>query len=323
LLCPVVVGRSDELATLRAALESAVAGRGSIILVVGEPGLGKTRLLREVHGWCAARGLASLVGRAVQTASPVPFRPLVEALLAADRAAAVRDDPQVAPFRGVLATLVPSWASAGATVSAVAPLLQVAEGFLRVARCCARDRGGVVVLLDDLQWADPETLAVIDYLADQVPLEPVLIVGSTRPEFERDSVRALQGLIDRRSASGMRLSRLNAEQTVQMTRACLGEPAVAAPVASLIQDRADGVPFFVEELLAALAADHALVRSKAGWVLRGLPRGHVPESFSASVHRRLSALPPSAREVLWIAALLGRRIDPPLLCAINRFGGPG
>ena len=169
LLATAVVGRTAELALLRRAVDDAAAGRGSVMLVTGEPGIGKSRLLREVHAWCTGRGTATLLGRAVDTSTACPFRPLAEALLAAQRSAPLADDPDTAPFAPALATLVPSLAAASPQPVS---LLHVAEGFLRVARSRGRDGRGAAVLLDDLQWADAETLAVLEYLADNVDGEP-------------------------------------------------------------------------------------------------------------------------------------------------------
>jgi DNA-binding CsgD family transcriptional regulator len=315
-LCPVLVGRDAELTALRTAAEAARAARGSVVLLMGEAGIGKTRLLRELRSWCAEREMLVLGGRAVETATATPFRPLAEALLAADRTTQIRDDPQVAPFRGSLATLLPAWSTDASAPGAGVPLLHVAEGVLRVARGCAAEAAGAVLLLDDLHWADAETIEVIDYLADQILSEPVLVVASARPDPDSASVRALRRLLDRRSATLVSLSRLEPELTTEMVRHCLADTAVPAQLSQLLQDNADGLPFFVEELLTGLATDRVLVRRGGGWVMRRPARMRAPTTFAESVRTRFARLAPDGAEVLLDAALLGRRVDPPLLAQV-------
>jgi ABC-type cobalamin/Fe3+-siderophores transport system ATPase subunit len=132
-----VVGRADELRALRTSLERASAGIGSAMVLLGEAGVGKSRLLRAAQGWCSEVGAVALVGRAVDTATAVPFRALAEALLGAYRTGPVAEDPDVAPFRIALSRLVPDPAEEPPTGSVVS-LLHIAEGFLRVARSRAR-----------------------------------------------------------------------------------------------------------------------------------------------------------------------------------------
>jgi predicted ATPase len=205
MLCPIIVGRSNDLAVLAEALDAACRGAGSVVLITGEAGVGKSRLLREVRGRCTERGGITLIGRAADTATPIPFRPLAEALLAAYRAGVVPDEPDVAPFRAALSRLVPDSAS-GQADPAEASLLYVAEGFLRVVRGLGRRHGVAVVLFDDLHRADSETLDVLEYLADNVGGEPVLLALSARDVVGSDAVRRLAALVDRRTAAPVRLS---------------------------------------------------------------------------------------------------------------------
>lgn len=318
-LAPVVVGRAEELAFLRSTLDDAADGRGVAVLLVGEAGIGKTRLLREVRRLAGERGAAVMVGRAADTATAVPFRPIAEALMAAYRSAGggLDDDPDVAPFRDTLARLVPGLGAPSG--GSAPPVLHVAEGFLRVARC--RGRGRVaVVLLDDLHWADEETLAVVEYLADNVGDEPVLVVAATRSDADGQVPSTLRGMVDRRAVRVLALPRFSVEQVTAMTRSCLGDAAVPAGVLRLLHDRADGLPFFVEELLAGLVHDGVLVREGGQWVACGTERGRAPGTFADSVRRRFGGLPPAAGEILLDAALVGRWIDPDLLARVSGTG---
>jgi DNA-binding CsgD family transcriptional regulator/tetratricopeptide (TPR) repeat protein len=320
-----LVGRATELAILRAAFESASEGRGTTIVLTGEPGVGKTRLLREIRTWCTEQGAAVLPGRAVEAGPPVPFRPLMEALLVADRIGAIHDEPDVRPFRAALAPLIPA-GSPDVPPSLGAPLPHVAEGFLRVARARGRAARGAVVLLDDLQWADAESLAVLEYLADNVSDEPVLVVATARDDPQAGSTEhastrehpqldPLMGLVDRRAAIPVRLGRLTAEQTAEMTKSCLGDALVPPQVPRLVRDRADGLPFLVEELLAQLVRDGTLVKRHDAWSVVGSRRPSVPVSVVESARRRFASLDATSARILLDAALLGRRVDATLLAS--------
>jgi DNA-binding NarL/FixJ family response regulator len=316
-LCPVLVGRTVEWARLTGAVEAATAGAGSTILLSGEAGVGKSRLVRDLRQHCVDLGGIALVGRAVDTATALPFRPVAEALLAAYRMSAVGDAPDVAPFRGALSRVVPDGDADEVAAGQDVSLLHVAEGFLRVVRNLARPECAAVVLFEDMHWADAETLAVLEYLADNVTTEPVLIVATARPDGNADAVAALRTLADRRAVVPLRLRRLTVDQTVEMTRRCLGDATVPAEVLHLVSNRADGLPFFVEELLAGFASDGALAAGGGGWVAHRPELGRLPATFVESVRRRFSSLPAVAQRLLMDAALLGRRIDPVLLAAVG------
>ncbi len=225
----------------------------------------------------------------------------------------------MAPFRSALSRLVPDSPEEPPAGSA-APLLHIAEGFLRVARSRARTAHGCVVLLDDLQWADGETLAVVEYLADNIRDEPILLVAAVRPPAGHTGAPGppvLTSLVERRAATLLALPRLGVEDVVQMVRECLGDAAVPAEVLRLVVERADGLPFFVEELLAGLRSNDELVREDGRWVVHRPHRGRPPATFRESVRRRVASFEPTAQQLLRDAAMLGRWIDPALLSTVS------
>jgi predicted ATPase len=191
-LCPVVVGRQAELAELDAALTAALAGAGRLVFIAGEPGIGKSRLAREVAGRALAEGAAVVTGRAVPTGQSTPYRPLTEALLQAFRGPPQADDPELRPWWPALSAIVPGLSGAGPGVGgpsigdlsvdrlggAGEPSAAVlGEAVLRLLRWLSRP-GGLVVVLEDLHWADPDSLTVIEYLADNLSAQPMLCLAS-------------------------------------------------------------------------------------------------------------------------------------------------
>jgi hypothetical protein len=179
-LCPVLVGREEELRVLLEALDGTVAGRGTTVVVIAEAGAGKSRLVRELAGVARGRGLPVLTGRAAAGAVPVPSRPLAEAVLGELRRGGLPDLPELRPFRPALGRLVPEWRPREPLAGAES-LVVLGEGVLRLLRALAGDHGCLLVL-EDLHWADPETLAVLEYLADNLAGERVLCLATLRPE---------------------------------------------------------------------------------------------------------------------------------------------
>ena len=177
-LCPVLVGRDEEARYLEAALAEAGAGKGGMVLVTGEAGIGKSRLVREAARVAGARGFAVLTGRAVAGDVPTPFRPFAEALAVAGRAGRLPEGEELDPFRPALSRLVPGWGQAG-QVEADGSLVFLGEAVLRLLRALSPEAGCLLVL-EDLHWADQETLALVEYLADNVASDRVLCLGTLR-----------------------------------------------------------------------------------------------------------------------------------------------
>jgi DNA-binding CsgD family transcriptional regulator/tetratricopeptide (TPR) repeat protein len=320
MLCPVLVGREEELQVLLDAVDGAAAGQGGTFFVAGEAGVGKSRLVREVARRAHGRGLPVLTGRAVAGSVPVPFRPLAEAVAGEVRRRGPTDAdlnaPELQPFRRALGRLVPEWRPDEPAAEATSPVV-LGEGLLRLLRVLAGGQGCVLVL-EDLHWADAESLAVLEYLADNVGAERVVCLGTLRTE-QAGAGRALVGtLVDRRAARVVELARLDPATTSRLARACLGggDPLPAA-VEHLLGARADGLPFLVEELLAGLVGAGALVERDGRWSATDPLGWRVPPNFAEAVGRRLAALPAEARAVLHAAAVLGGRFDWSLLPAIT------
>src|SRR5690349_13389521 len=156
-------------------MEAARRGRGTTLAVVGEPGIGKSRLVNEVS--VLGPGTPVLVGRAVGDGQPVAFRPLVEALLAGLRAPGAVDRTALGPFGPVLGRLLPQFRD-GPVAADDSPIV-LAEAVLRLLQTLAGERC-VVLALEDLHWADPESLGLVEYLADNIVNSPVVLMLTAR-----------------------------------------------------------------------------------------------------------------------------------------------
>ncbi len=319
LLCRDLVGRDRELALLGHALDDAAAGHGTSVVVLGEPGIGKSRLARAAADAASARGCAVLVGRAVPSRVAVAFRPLSEALLAfLRRLAQSRQGAVVDPLPPALARLTAaSGGSPGLDPSS--SLVAVGEALLGVLASIA-GRHAALLVLEDLHWADAETLAVVEYLADNVDRERILLVATARLGEAGAGLPLARRLAARRVVTMLELRRLDDAHVDAMVRDCLQASDVPPPVESLMRARSDGVPLLVEELLAGLVDAGALVRHGAGWrIVSDLPSG-VPLTFADSVHQRLGGLDDGDRRVLHSAAVLGRRFEWSLVAPVSGLG---
>ncbi|WP_436533321.1 AAA family ATPase [Actinoplanes sp. HUAS TT8] len=316
---PALVGRDDELDTVATAIGAAARGSGGALFLIGDAGMGKTRLAAEAARVAAGSGLRVLRGRAVSPA--MQFRPLAEALLAEIRRDGVPDDPTLLPYRRALSRFVPEWWQerlGGPDDS----LVVLAEAVLRLVMTLGRPHGCLFVL-EDLHEADPDTLSVLDYLIDNVGREPILLLGTVRtgPSPALDLAHAARR---RHTAGAVPLARLDDDAVRRMAAACLGIPAdqLPGPVVDRLLASADGVPLHVEELLAGMVGDRVLLRSGDGWELAADLPTQLPVSLAATLTGRVRLLTRRTQALLNAAALLGRQFPVTVAGAAVGLGGP-
>lgn len=281
---PGVVGREDDLAVADRALDETLSGHGGVVLVTGEPGIGKTRLADEIAARAEARGLR--IGRGGWEAEPgpvlLPWRTAVRGLVENDD---VLDIP--------------------------AEVRDAASESHRLADALAealRGGGPSVIILDDLHWADVDSLRLTRRIASLLPTLPVLLVLASRPPAP-DAPPALTDLfaaLARTGAVRRQLRGLGPAAIADYVRERAGVE-IAATVAEALATRTEGNPFFVTEVVRLLTSEGALSDPESeAWRL-------VPEVVGDVVRQRLDALPSTAREVLGAAAVLGRTFPAHLL----------
>lgn len=315
LLCPTLVGRDAEWGRLEVALDAAAGGDGAAIALMGEAGIGKSRMVAELTTAATARGIPVLAGRAVDARNPVPFRPLFEALAGWSRDGGPSAHPELAGVLATLAPIFPAWRPADDPSYPVSAM-ELGDTLLRLLTGIADGRGCVLVL-EDLHWADPDTAAVLEYFVDNLAGSGVLCVVTARSEGSGEALRVVRALASRRAAALLDLQRLSGDDLAAMVRSCLRTDALRDDVDALVRRFSDGVPFLVEELLASSVASGSLVDGPQGWHVQGDASPVLPQGFEELVRRRVEQLSDGDARVLVAAAILGPRFDPELLPAIT------
>jgi DNA-binding CsgD family transcriptional regulator len=318
MLCPVLIDRQTELRTLTSALDAAGQGRGSAVFVTGDAGIGKTRLVKEATAVAAERGFFMLMGRSTESSVPVPFRPIAEALMGAARAGVVPDEPGIADYREALGTLVPEWSRHDDTDAEVSPVI-FGEALVRMLSLPAWP-GGLLVL-EDLHWADPETVAIVEYLTDNIGSARVACLVTIRDTEPSPGLDLFRALTARRAATTVEVSRLSPRAVGRMAAACMDIAEVPEPVSRLLA-HSDGLPFAVEEFLAAAVSSGELVHASDGWQVNADIVTGVPQSIIGSVRNRIAGLSREVRSVIVSAAVLGRKFEWALLPSVAQVTEP-
>lgn len=313
---PTTIGRDTEVELLDQALAAARRGHGGAVFLVGEAGIGKSRLAAEAADRAFAANLALLRGRGSAIGPTVPFRPLAEAVLSLRRDTESIDVTELGPYRPALGRLVPDWRSPSFGEEDPS-LVILAEAVLRLTGLAGRDRGCLMVL-DDLQDADVESLAVVEYLVDNMRRQPTLLLCTVR-DLPSDALDLARSAAQRGACTLIELHRLNPADLRRLVGSCLGDDESAVPEAVLDRLWADsaGNPFIAQELLGAMVAGGFLVRGPTGWRLVGQPLTSVPVNFTRAVAGRLDRLDPRGRTLLSVAAVLGRRFPLTLVQAVT------
>ena len=322
-----MVGRQRELSILQDLWRSAVEGRGRLALISGEPGVGKTRLANEVTATAQLDGARVLSGGCYENEATTPYLPFLEAFR---RLVRERGDDELRALLGdsaadlaLLAPEIDSRLGPFPSPPSLAPQEERLRLFDHVARLLGRlsRKNGLLFFIDDLQWADHGSIALLHYLLRNLGAERVLFLGTYR-EVELDRAHALsRAVVDwnrERLATRLRLERLNRQDTALMVSTLLGHEDISEEFAASLHRETEGNPFFVEEIVKALIADGHLIHVGTSWRRQKTGELVLPQSVKAAIGSRLQRIGESCGEVLRTAAVLGKRFEFGELRAIAR-----
>jgi DNA-binding CsgD family transcriptional regulator/tetratricopeptide (TPR) repeat protein len=289
-LSPVVIGRADLVELAERRWRSAVAGEGQLLLLAGEAGIGKSRLLRELAASVKAGGGAVIIGAAFPADAGATGGALLDLASQARRA----QDAAIAQAGQAITARLRDLAESPGDAHHRRRLLvtDLADSMVDIARAAAPP----LLCLEDLHWADELTLAVLDRVAQHLHGVRMLVVGSYRSDEPPSAMRGWRArLLNQRRAEELKLARLSRAETARLCAAIAGA-AVPAAVVDVVHARSDGIPLHVEELLATVSTSD------------GDPVA-VPETLAEAVLARAAALTPPARALADLAAVIGRSFD--------------
>jgi tetratricopeptide (TPR) repeat protein len=320
-----LVGRGGELAALRERWALAQGGHGGMVLISGEPGIGKTRLANELIAYARLNGGLVLQGGCYEYEGTAPYLPLAEALR--DWAHAQPDDvlrQRTGSSAVELAKLAPEIAARVGPLTPNPPLppdqerLRLFDHVARLLQGLAPE-GGLLLFVDDLHWADHGTLSLLHYLLRRLREERLLILGAYR-EVELDRAHPLAAsLVDwnrERLATRVQLDRLTLDECHALMTAMLGQARISPDLAQAIYRETEGNPFFIEEVIKSLIEGGQIYRHDGEWQSGDIADLAVPQSIKEAIGRRLDQISAEGIEVLHCAAVLGKAFDFAELSAV-------
>ena len=314
------VGRDRELEALLDLFAAVEEGRGQAVGIVGEPGVGKSRLLLEFRHRLAGRRVTYLQGRCLSYGAAIPYVPVVD-IVRANCGLAETDTPEAMRREGALRRSR-KWAwtpretapyllrllgakDPGGQLEALGPEVIKTRTFETLRQLCLRGsrRRPLVLEVEDLHWVDRTSEEYLTFLAESLVGAPILLIATYRPGYRPP-------WSDRSFATQLSLRRLAVDESLSIVRSLLPATDAGDPLAQLILDKAEGNPFFLEELARAVS-DQGLAA--------GLP---VPDTVHGVLTARIDRLAEEPKRVLQTASVLGREFAPRLLAAIWDDPGP-
>jgi predicted ATPase len=320
------IGRTRELATLHSLAAHVEEGRGQVVGIIGEPGMGKTRLCYEfirdqlAHPWCM------LDTRAVSYDQAVPYVPVIHLLkdyfqlAERDPAPAIRDKvtAQLLSLDAALTPLVPAililldvpvedpqWQALDPSQRRQQTFQAIKQLLLR-----ASQKQPLLVVLENLHWLDTETQACLDALVESLPTARLLLLVTYRPEYQH-------GWGHKTYYTQLRLDPLPHPQAQALLDALLGDAVELRPLKQQVIALTQGNPFFLEESVQTLIETGGVDGARGGYRLgKPLPMLRVPATVQAVVAARIDRLPPEEKRLVQIAAVIGMEVPIALLQAL-------
>jgi tetratricopeptide (TPR) repeat protein len=327
------IGRAKEIAALRAAIDAALGGQASLVMLVGEPGIGKTRLAEEAGEYARLRGVQVLAGRCYEGEAAPPYSPFVEV---------IREYVSTRPDEALKAEI-------GDSASDVAKLVpEIRKRIPDLPATTAADPKGerqrlfdgvtwflvnaskanpIMLHLDDLHWADKPSLLLLQHLARRFKGSRLLVVSTYR-DVELDRNHPLSTVVGElrheRLCQRMLLRGLSESEVKELIEAVsqqeIGEGPGEAYVRAILRET-EGNPFFIEEVLRHFVESGALHRREGRWVTdaRSIAELGIPEGVRDVIGRRLSRLSETCNRVLAAAAVVGREFEFELLAPMTNL----
>ncbi len=323
-VCPVLIGRTSDFARLQLSLEQVKSGKGQVALLCGEAGIGKSRLVTELKTEACSQGFQLLQGNCFPADRSCPYAPLLDLLRSLFlTSSTTQAEAIVGPFAREFAPLLPDIVQTLPDLTVLPPLpsLDPEQEKRRLFAALAHfflSQAAVQPLLlvvEDLHWSDDTSLEFLQYVARGCAIQPLLVLLTYRSDEVGPVLSHWLAELDREHlGQEVALTRLTRSETGAMLQAIfdLERPAQAAFL-DAIYTLTDGNPFFIEEILKSLISSGETFSTDGTWTPKLRADLHIPRSIQDAVQQRSDQLSESARQVLILAAVAGRRFDFSLL----------
>jgi len=321
------------MALLQRALESVRSGSGQCVVIAGEAGIGKSRLVAEATTSAAHLGVTIAQGQCFESDRTLPFAPLIdllqtfcarqsnEALASIFRSAT----PELIRLLPDLSALMPNITPMAALEPEqekhrlFASLAQVLTSLGTLPDTAAPSQPGpILLIIEDIHWCDDTMLEFLHLFARRIAEYPLLLLLTYRSDEVNDSLRHFLGLLDRtRRVVDISLNRFDLHATREMISTIFDQQQpVRQEFVDALQTLTDGNPFFIEETLKSLVVSGDIYRVRTGWTRKQLSDIRIPRTITDAVQRRVQELSAGARQLLTLAAIAGRRFDLDLLADV-------
>ena len=325
--CPILIGHATTLDTLQDLIERGGRGGGQTILISGEAGIGKSRLVREATKIASASGFLVLKGHCFQHERAWPYTPLLDCLrtyFATLSQAELAANPTIREVVRLLPELLP-YTPAITSEVALEPAHEKRRLFMALVALLQQlaARQPLLLIVEDLHWSDEGSLDFLLYLARRVTDASLVLLLTYRDDEPGPGLPWLAELDRTSPALEISLSRLQRSDVHEMVRAIFSlQRLVRVEFLDAIYALTDGNPFFVEEVLSTLVAAGEIFYVDGEWDRKPLVDLHIPRSVQAAVQQRVDRLSVHAYRLLAVAAVAGRSFDATLLEELTRLAEP-
>jgi len=324
---PILIGRQDHLDHLALLIDKVRRGAGRVVVLTGEAGIGKSRLVAEARRLARDRGMLSLQANCYEQDRALPYAPFLDLLSSLSRQAqGAEAGGRLKPAADALARVLeelttPEAAASDAAQDSPAQRRRRRHEVLAGTLINLTSSKPLLLVFEDLHWADDDTLALLHLLTRRTQDQPALIVLTYRADEVTEALQQLVGELDRRRlVIEMALTRLSPGGGAAMVRAIFAQPQpVQADFLEPLYALTEGNPFFVEEVLKSLVTAGEIFYGSGGWTRKPLSDLQVlrVRSLQGIVERRTRGLGPAAQALATVAAVAGRRFNFALLQGIT------
>ena len=315
-VCRILVGRDEELSTLEDALLSACRGEGSVVVLAGDAGMGKSRLCLELAVRAERIGATVMEGSCSEAEIALPYLPFLEALgnyLSTGESTKVRE--RLGVHARELSKVFPQLADVASPVANEAETpdarLRLFEAILALLGLASEDRG-LLLIVEDLHWADASTRELLDFITRRLRNRRMLVLATyRRDEMHRKHplLPTVQGWQRSRLAQVLELEPLAPDGVARMVSSIFDNTNVGAEFRDFMHARSEGNPFVLEEMLKAAIDRGDIYREEADWQRKPIAELRIPETVRDTILLRVERLPATQAEILRCAAIIGRSFD--------------